>query len=121
MRTHAISEISLALFLVLGTFARGCATPNAPNRRHTGVLSAEVVDASGRPVSGAKVNLMDSVTGEMTSIETDDKGQCRLIRLFPGTYGVRAEKGDTQSDSQGIKISNGATTTVKLVLGSNKN
>lgn len=93
------------------------AAPDKPSRKHTGVLSVEVKEASAKPVASAKVTLTDSVTGEKTYGDTDDKGQCKLSGLFPGTYEVQAEKGDSKSDSQGIKISNDATTTVKLVFG----
>lgn len=90
--------------------------PDKPSREHTGVLSAEVVDAQGKPVAGAKVVLTDSITKENSFAEAGGDGRGKFAELFPGNYEVHAEKGDIRSEPLNIQVGNNAAATVRLVL-----
>src|SRR5215469_6779071 len=51
-------------------------------------LSGVVTDASGKPVSNAKVTIVNAATAQSTETETDSSGHYSLPNLAPGDYDV---------------------------------
>lgn len=87
---------------ILGRNDKPVGTRQAEPRAH--VLSAEVVDAQGKPVAGAKVVLTDSITKENSFAEAGGDGKGKFAELFPGNYEVQAEKGDIRSEPLDIQV-----------------
>jgi uncharacterized GH25 family protein len=136
MRTRE-TLTSIAVFLLVAALPQGSAgkfqrspvaepivqeaSPDKPSRTHKGIVTADVVDDSGKPVAGATVVLTDSVLKDDTSSQTTDKkGMCKFTGLFPGVYTIQAKKDGMESNSEDLKVSNEQTTTAKLVLSPKK-
>jgi len=92
------------------------ATPDKPDRKHSGSVVVVVKDEAGKPVEGANVELKDVVTKEATSLQSDKGGKCTFSKLFPGTYDIQASKGEMEASFRGLKVSNGRITNRELVL-----
>jgi Tfp pilus assembly protein PilF len=85
------NRLGLALLcaaaLVLVSFA-------TPASAQTGMLKGKVVDASDKPIEGAKVVIAAKGMKNSRELKTNKKGEWVQIGLFPGDYEISAEKGD---------------------------
>ncbi|HTU44727.1 MAG TPA: carboxypeptidase-like regulatory domain-containing protein [Bryobacteraceae bacterium] len=71
----------------------------------TGSISGNVTDATGAPVSGAKVTVSAEATGFSREAVTDDAGHYTIPLLGVATYTVRAElKGFQTSEAKGVRL-----------------
>ncbi|HXT77675.1 MAG TPA: TonB-dependent receptor [Candidatus Eisenbacteria bacterium] len=60
---------------------------------NTATLSGTVTDPQGLPVKGAKVTVINSVTGAERSTVADDNGRYNLVGLPPGQYKLTVDGG----------------------------
>ena len=61
-----------------------CATPVWAQL--TGTLKGSAKDASGKPIEGATVELVDAEKGNKLTLKTNSKGEFFFIAVVPGTY-----------------------------------
>lgn len=99
------------LLLLLLLALPPCAHADGPQ---TGLITGQVVDASGAGVGGVQV----SVSGpQIRRTETaDDQGRFRFLALGVGTYDVHAELLGLAADARGVQVSVGRTAVVQLRL-----
>jgi protocatechuate 3,4-dioxygenase beta subunit len=95
-----------------------------------GALAVTVEDEAGNPVSGARVELVDSqgkpVTRTLTIVNlfdadvtrTNDQGKATIPDLAPGSYQVGAKKDGMAlaADRSPASVSSGGTANVRVVL-----
>src|SRR6185437_9506648 len=62
-------------------------------RVNTATLAGTVTDPQGLPVKGAKVTVINSVTGAERSTVADDNGRYNLVGLPPGQYKLTIDGG----------------------------
>ena len=60
----------------------------------TGMVKGKVTDASGAPVDGAKVSIVQKGAKSGREVKTGKKGDFVQMGLMPGIYVLTAEKGD---------------------------
>src|SRR5579863_981816 len=83
-------------------------------------ISGRVTDAAGAAVSGARVEVRNSDTGEAVSAVTSDEGEYQVSFLIPGNYVVTVEKsGFKKATREGIRleIAQRGVLDVQLTLG----
>ena len=80
-------------------------------------LSGVVVDASGKPIAGAKVSAQGAKGSTALRLNTDEAGAFRLSALNAGTYTLRAEKQGTASEGLPVTVARGSHQDVRIVLG----
>ncbi|MBA3269486.1 MAG: tetratricopeptide repeat protein [Acidobacteria bacterium] len=104
------SVLTVALFLGLS----GAATAQ------TGMLKGKVLDAEGKPVSGAQVAIefADGVTRKF-DVKTDRRGEFIQIGLQPGNYKVTAtaDKLGTMTLNSRVRLGSAAEVEFKFVPG----
>ena len=71
--------------------AAGRSTPVRLGLERRVGFAGRLVDASGDPISSARVVLLDGVGNVRVSLETDRYGYFRFSELAPGTYRVRLQ------------------------------
>jgi hypothetical protein len=77
--------LQLALLALLAAFF-----PGAKLHAQTGSITGTVVDPSGAAIPGAKVQVIDQATGNLTrEASTDAGGTFRGLNLPPGTYRIK--------------------------------
>src|SRR5687767_4957911 len=82
---RAAAIVALALALV--------AQPSAVAAQ-SGQLKGRVIDATNKPVEGAKVLIEHIETARKMEVTTDKRGDYVQVGLQPGNYRVTATKGD---------------------------
>lgn len=87
MKASRISRAAIVGVLVLSLVALA-----APAFAQGGTLRGMVVDAQNKPVTGAKITMVQVDTNRKFETKTDNKGEWRQIGLAPGNYSVTAEK-----------------------------
>jgi len=76
-----------------------------------------VTDSTGAVIPGAQITILNQSTGLKRSTPTDTNGQYRLAGLPPGTYTIRAEKENFETEVlEGIALSAGAAVATDLSL-----
>src|SRR5580692_7863883 len=77
--------LQLALLAVLAAFF-----PGAKLHAQTGSITGTVVDPSGAAIPGAKVQVTDQATGNLTrEASADPGGTFRALNMPPGTYRIK--------------------------------
>lgn len=84
--------ILMAIVTVLGCCAM-------PMWAQTATVSGTVIDAAGKPIKGAIVELVSTSTGRKYPLKTNDKGQYFSIGVASGTYDVNVTKDGKLVDS----------------------
>ena len=75
----------------------------------TGAVRGVVKDASGKPMDGATVELVDSDTGKKVDLKTNSKGEFSSVGISSGTYDVSLLKdGKLLYKATNVKITAGA-------------
>ena len=106
---------SILLAAVLATALSAAAFGQASSIN--GQIVGTITDASGAPVSGAKVTAINVNTGFQQSTDTESSGLYRLNVLPLGHYEVRVEgPGFAPLKQTGIEVNAGATVTLSLRL-----
>jgi len=110
------SIFSIALAVLMLTFA---VTTWAQTTVGTGSIIGTVTDPTGAVVSGAKVVITNTGTGQSLSLTANASGAYTSGPLDPGTYKVQVSaKGfSTISQTVGVQVGNTASANVKLPLG----
>ena len=104
----------LALFCVL---ALSCGTSLlAQTTLSTGSINGTVSDPSGAVVSGAKVLITSTSTGQKTDLTSNAAGSFSSGPLAPGTYKVQVSAKGFSSVSQNVVVQVGNTATVNTNL-----
>jgi len=83
-------------------------------------LSGHITDAGGSAVAGAKVDIRNSDTGEVSSTVSSDEGVYQVSFLTPGNYVVTAEKPGFKKavrDGVRLEVAQRAVVDVRLELG----
>jgi hypothetical protein len=80
----------------------------------TGLITGQVVDASGAGVAGVQITAVGPQIRRTE--EADDQGRFRLPALGVGTYDLHAELLGLAADQHGVRVSIGRTTIVELRL-----
>jgi uncharacterized surface anchored protein len=77
--------LQLALLALLAAFF-----PGARLHAQTGSITGTVTDPSGAAIPGAKVQVLDQATGNVTRETTADaSGNFRALNVPPGTYKIK--------------------------------
>ena len=81
-------------------------------------IAGRVVDEDGAPVAGAAVTIASTYlpAGE-ESLETDGAGAFRLADLPAGLYDVFVEIGPRHAELRDVRVADGGTARVEIVLG----
>jgi len=85
------------LWLALGLFLL---SPATRGQLYTGSVTGVVTDPSGGSVPGAKVALLDEEKGYAFNAVTDSNGRYLLRSIPPGTYKIKVEAANFQSQTQ---------------------
>lgn len=104
-------NIFLLIFLLISSTAASGAG-NAP--QEVGTISGTVVDENNKPLSNVNVGLIGTPYGT----STDDKGQFQIDKLQPGMFILGATMLGYDDQSQQVRIREGETTQVNLMLPS---
>src|ERR1700687_380195 len=85
----------------------------------TGSINGTVTDPSGAVVSGAKISIINTSTGQSVELTSNSSGAISTGPLPPGTYKVQvAAKGfSTVSQPVVVQVGNTATVNPKLAVG----
>ena len=83
----------------------------------TGMVRGQVVDASGKPVEGAKISIDADANNRHFETKSDKKGEFVQIGLPPGQYKVAAEKDKLASAPAQLNVRIANASPVKLILG----
>jgi hypothetical protein len=106
-----IFPVLLFLVAILGTAATGHA------RVATGTMEGTVLDAKGRPVSGATVTMQTSDGSRPYATHTDAHGRFQFARFETGQYDLQAySHGMFSNWTKRISIRRGKNTAVTLRL-----
>jgi len=89
MNASRIGRVSIVGALVLSLVGLA-----APAFAQSGSLRGTVIDDQNKPVSGARITMVQAETNRKFETKSDNKGEWRQIGLSPGNYTVTAEKGD---------------------------
>jgi len=100
------------LALAMGLLAR---VPARADGTQTGLITGQVVDASGTGVAAVQVTATGPQIRRMA--EADDQGRFRFPALGVGVYDLHAELLGLSVDQRGVQVSIGRTTEVQLRLG----
>lgn len=84
MKTKLMAAV---LFLVACLYAISAAA-------QTSTIKGTVLDAEGKPLAGATVEMTSVETGRKYSLKTDAKGQYQSVGIMGGRYTVRVVKAD---------------------------
>ncbi len=107
---HKIFQIALIAIMVL-------AAPAAQGRTALGNLVGIVVDAQGKPVSGASVVIQTSDGKHPHATRTDGHGHFQFARYETGQYDLRAEsQGESSPWARRLMIHSHKTTRITLRL-----
>jgi hypothetical protein len=102
---------ALAVCLALALLAR---LPARADGTQTGLITGQVVDASGAGVAAVQVTAIGPQIRRMA--EADDQGRFRFPALGVGIYDLHAELLGLAVDQHGVQVSIGRTTEVQLRL-----
>ena len=83
----------------------------------TGMVRGQVVDATGKPVEGAKISIDADANNRHFETKSDKKGEFVQIGLPPGQYKVTAEKDKLASAPAQLNVRIANASPVKLILG----
>lgn len=76
----------------------------------------EVIDAGGRPATGALIHVRDAADEAAADLRPDDAGVARHDELAPGRYAAIAYRGTSRSVPTPVEIRPGEETRARLVL-----
>lgn len=108
-----VRRMSLAAFIAI--LALAIAVP--ATAQSTGMIRGTVVDASQKPVEGAKVSIDADANNRHFETKSDKKGEFIQIGLPPGTYKVSAEKDKMASPPAPVNVRVNPGPPVKIVIG----
>lgn len=80
-------------------------------------LSGTVADASGKPVTNAKVSIKSSTTGDTSETQTDSSGHYSFSNLAAGDYEISASADGATSSPTKVTVLAGASQALALTLG----
>ncbi len=83
----------------------------------TSALSGTVHDASGKPLAGAEVQLVDQAFGTKAALKTDAKGKFTQIGMKPGRWTVTVHAAGSPDWTQTVTLALGARETVDVSMG----
>jgi len=107
-------KIFLVALIAVAIAASALATPRPAG---VGTIGGQVLNASGKPVSGAHVTVQTSEGHHLQTIDTNAEGRFWFASLAEGQYDVRASYGQLVSEwKQGVWVAPGEQTTVTLHL-----
>ncbi|MFB3825537.1 MAG: carboxypeptidase regulatory-like domain-containing protein, partial [Bryobacteraceae bacterium] len=105
MRIHA-RVLALALVAI-----------SAAAQESRGTILGRVIDPSGAPVAGAKVDVVNVDTNVAVPTTTNEAGNYQAPFLNPGNYTVRVDQpGFKRFERQGIRVQTNTQVTVDMVL-----
>lgn len=95
------------------------AIPSGPVRSAVAAASLviEVVDAEGRAVPGAVVEVGALEGEQRMTLTTDERGRIRLPSIPAGTYEVEARLEGFSASSESISLAPGGSRSLRLALG----
>ena len=105
---------ALAGVLLLGALWLAAARVARADGTQTGLITGQVVDASGAGVAAVQVTAAGPQIRRTE--EADDQGRFRFPALGPGTYDLHAELLGLAADLRAVRVSIGRTTIVQLRL-----
>src|ERR1700736_3601015 len=96
-----------------------CSVAFAQTTVSNGSISGTVTDPTGAVVSGAKVIVTNTSTGQSLNLNANQSGVCTSGPLDPGTYKVQVSaKGfSSVSETVTVEVGNTASANIKLQLG----
>ena len=102
-----------ALILALGLVAAGAALAQV----ESGTINGTVLDNSGAVISGARVTITSTATGQVRTTITNTSGEYSVPFLPPGTYDIEASKeGFTTSVQRGLILQVNQTLGINVTL-----
>src|SRR3954470_12977858 len=107
----ALAVVLLGLMLASGTLMAQSTT--------SGAISGVVTDATGAVVPGAKIEVKNTETNNMTPIVSDEVGRYRAVNLAPGKYEVRVTSANFSAFRATCVVSVGLITDVDAKLAAN--
>ena len=109
--------VLMAVYPCLGTVSTANAAAKTPAIQSvfakTGTLDGLVTGSAGKPISGAKVQVLDFAGKEVASAVTDKAGKFTLPNLKPGQYRLLIGK---DVELKLTVANNGLTTNLKVIL-----
>jgi len=86
-------------------------------QKFTGTIRGEVTDNSGAVVANAEVSLMNTATGEVRNVKTNQSGEYVALELNPGTYTVTVKQaGFKEFISKGVVLNVSSVTVLNTRL-----
>jgi hypothetical protein len=108
----SLSTLVLAVVLVLWSFARAVCAQTVG----TGTIVGTLTDPSGLVISGAKVTIANTATGQIVELATNSSGTFNSGALIPGDYKVQVSMKGFSPSEAAVTMLVGNTATVNLSL-----
>ncbi len=109
-------QITARIGLIACLLSLSGALALAQSQASTGIIEGTVQDESGGVIPGATVTLTQTETGFERVAITDDEGRFRARLLPIGPYQLKAEMDGFKTSEQSLRLTVGATLTVRVTL-----
>jgi hypothetical protein len=116
---HQVGKNGIVVLALMGLLVGMVCGLMAQTTVATGSVQGIVTDPSGASVSGAKVTITNTVTGQVIETKTTSAGTYTSGALQPGTYKVRVEQNGFKSEELILPVGLGVATagSMKLQVG----
>jgi hypothetical protein len=111
MRTYAVRVTGFVLLVLSLSIL-----PAWGQSLNTGNVTGTITDPSGAVVTGAKVTLVDTATGDTRTSATNDAGHYFFANITPGHYTLTTSKAGFATSKTATEIQVGVATTINLTL-----
>jgi hypothetical protein len=118
MISHRLTPLErLIPIFIIGVFVLWISAPLlAQSTTATGSIQGTLTDPSGAVVTGVKVIITNTDTGQVLHVTTSSAGAYNSGALVPGNYSVRAEAAGFKTVEEGVVVKVGVVSGINLSL-----
>jgi hypothetical protein len=118
MISHRLTPLERPIpIFIIGVFVLWISAPLlAQSTTATGSIQGTLTDPSGAVVTGVKVIITNTDTGQVLHVTTSSAGTYNSGALVPGNYSVRAEAAGFKTVEEGVVVKVGVVSGINLSL-----